>query len=553
VPLSRIPQHVRDAVLAAENREFRRDPGVSLSGFGRALWASVTGGPLQGGSTITQQYTKNLYLSSEQTYSRKAREALLALKLTRTVTKNQILEGYLNTVYFGRGSYGVSAASQAYFGRGVNELTVSDGALLAALIQSPGAANLADPAGRRSLAERWAYVLDGMVAEGWLRADVLRSLRFPTTTPARVDAGWSGQTGYLVELVLAELERHGISVDTVNRGGLKIVTTLDPAAEQAAIAAVHNAQKQQPKQLRGLQVGAVSLNSGSGGITALYGGDNYTLRAFNNATQAHVSAGTSFATFALAAAARRGLPIETVLNGTSLRRFPGLRDRVPNLDGKNYPSITAMEAFLRSVRSALVDLGVRVGPAAIRDMAVSLGIPSKTPELTTANGASLPDIALGRAAPRPVELAAGYAAFANGGSRVEPYVVTTVSTRRGEVYRARPSLTRVLSSSEIITVTRALNIFGLFRQSALGATGPIAFTAPRGRTGSAPDNSSAVFVGYPNTVATNTNSPPTTVTVVVVFRDGGQGARRSLLPLSGELPDRSPSIPWQIWQDATRR
>ncbi len=205
VPLSRVPRHVQDAVIAAENRSFRTDSGIAPTGIARAIWAAVTGGARQGGSTITQQYIKNALLSPEQSLSRKAKEALIAVKLDRTRSKNEILQGYLNTVYFGRGAAGIQAAARNYFGVDADQLSLAQGAALAAIINLPSYYERAgaDPKVTTTLQRRWAWVFDGMAQAGTITSGQRARAVFPAFRfypPGQTE----GQRQYLLDAAAAE-------------------------------------------------------------------------------------------------------------------------------------------------------------------------------------------------------------------------------------------------------------------------------------------------------------------------------------------------------------
>ncbi len=199
VPLSDVPQHVQKAILAAEDRDFYDHGGISPIGFARAVFNNLTGGSTQGGSTITQQYAKNAFLTQERSWSRKIKEALLAFKLETVTSKDQILEDYLNTIYFGRHANGIDAAARAYFAKPVNELTLAEGAVLAAIINSPS--GLAPETNQNALKARWNYVLDGMESQGWITGDERAGVRFPDILQAKNANRLGGQTGYLLQAV----------------------------------------------------------------------------------------------------------------------------------------------------------------------------------------------------------------------------------------------------------------------------------------------------------------------------------------------------------------
>ncbi|WP_405931696.1 transglycosylase domain-containing protein [Streptomyces sp. NBC_00827] len=298
VPLSQVPRHVQEAVIAAENRSFRTDTGIAPTAIARAALAAVTGGAPQGGSTITQQYVKNALLSPEQTLSRKAREALIAVKLDRTRSKDEILAGYLNTVYFGRGAAGIQAAARNYFGVDAKKLTVSQGAALASIVNIPSYYEKAgsDPEVTAKLVSRWEWVLDAMADSGAITAAQRGSARFPAFRfypPGDTD----GQRQYLIDAAAAEAaDRLGITQDELARGGYTVHTTFDLTAQNAAAELVDDA-KPSAKDLQ-LHTSVVALVPGDGAVRVLYGGADYARQPFNDALDGAVEAGTALEPFA---------------------------------------------------------------------------------------------------------------------------------------------------------------------------------------------------------------------------------------------------------------
>ncbi|MGW2417799.1 transglycosylase domain-containing protein [Streptomyces sp. NPDC001709] len=292
VPLSQVPRYVQDAVIAAENRSFRTDSGVSPKALVRAVAAALTGGERQGGSTITQQYVKNALLSPEQSLSRKAREALIAVKLDRTRTKDQILEGYLNTVYFGRGAAGVQSAARNYFDVDTKNLTVSQGAALAAIINLPSYYEKAgsDPKVTATLQRRWEWVLDAMAASGNITAKQRAEARFPAFRfypPGATD----GQRQYLIDAASKEAaDRLGITEDQLARGGYTVRTTFD-LTQQDSTAELVKGLKSAKGGVR-LHTAVVGIEPGDGAVRVLYGGSDYARQPFNDAVSGAVEAGT---------------------------------------------------------------------------------------------------------------------------------------------------------------------------------------------------------------------------------------------------------------------
>ena len=288
VDLADVPEHVRNAVLSAEDRSFYSNAGISPTAIVRALWNNLRGGDTQGASTITQQYAKTaLTQDTEQTYARKVREALVAVKLARETDKDQLLEDYLNTVYFGRGAYGVQTASQAYFGKGVGELTVAEGATLAALIQQPS--RFEQPEFREQLEARWNYTLNGMVAEDWLPPAERAQADFPAFIEKREVNRLAGPTGYLLANVQRELTERGFSEADIDAGGLRVTTTYDADAQAAAVAAVE--AEAPTRNAEGLRVGISAVTPGTGAVVASFGGPDYLADQFDNATQGRAQPG----------------------------------------------------------------------------------------------------------------------------------------------------------------------------------------------------------------------------------------------------------------------
>ncbi len=293
VDLATVPRPVQDAVIAAENRSFRTDKGISPKAIARATLAALTGGEPQGGSTITQQYVKNALLSPEHSLSRKAREALVAIKLDRTRSKDEILQGYLNTVYFGRGAAGIQSAARNYFGVDAKDLTIAQGAALASIINIPSYYEKAgsDPKVTAKLLRRWEWVLDAMVASGSITAKQRAAARFPAFRfypPGETD----GQRQYLIDVAAKEAaDRLGITEDQLARGGYSVTTTFDLTSQDRAAQLIQD----DPPAAQGvrLHTAVVGVVPGDGAVRVLYGGSDYAHRPFNDAVSGAVEAGTA--------------------------------------------------------------------------------------------------------------------------------------------------------------------------------------------------------------------------------------------------------------------
>jgi membrane peptidoglycan carboxypeptidase len=409
VSIDQIPKHVQFAVLAAEDRSFFSNPGFDPIGIARAAVRQLTGGG-GGGSTITQQYVKNSLVGDQHSLWRKYREMILAVKISQENTKADILADYLNAIYFGRGAYGIQAASQAYFGKNVWELDPSQGALLAGVIQSPSRWDPAvDP---QHSVERWTFVADGMARQGWLTADQRAAARFPVTIPPRKISGGvpTDDRGLILSAIKDELESRGISEQEFSQEGLKITTTIDPVAQQQAVDAAHKGLAGQPPNLRSA---LVSIDPQTGAIQAYYGGDNGVGLDY---ARVRKQPGSTFKPFVLLADMLLPNPmgLGTQFKGEPL---PGLR----NADGASCQVCDIKQAMTISNNVIFHELAMRVGPQKVADAAKLAGITSPLNKVDAG-------IALGDKEVTPVELASAYATIAAGGVYHPPHLVSKVTT-----------------------------------------------------------------------------------------------------------------------------
>jgi membrane peptidoglycan carboxypeptidase len=537
VPLSQVPLSLQHAVLAAEDRQFYEHGGVSLPGIVRAAWNDLRGGSLEGGSTITQQLVKNYYLTQQRTLSRKVQEFIVSIKIEQQLSKDQILQDYLNTIYFGRGAYGVQAAAHAYFHTDVQDLTQAQGAVLAAILNAPGL--YAPETHLPALQARWAFVLDGEVAEGWLTPQQRAAAVFPRIS-ARGVAGPSGPNGYLVAYVQAELEAHGISEDDLAQGGLKVYTSIDEKAQAAAVAAV--AKERPTTKAKGVRVGLASVDPRTGGIVAMYGGPDYGRPQYiNDATQSIAQAGSTFKAFTLAAALKAGIPLDSVWDGRSGRVFTdanGSTTRpIANEDHKSYGRITLLQGIEDSVNTVFVDVEnqPQVGAKAVVTAARDAGIPDSVQIDPTLSAT------LGVASPTALDMASAYGTFASGGLRYTPTIVTkVVGSNGGTLYELTPRGTRAFDQDICAQVDFAL------QHVVTDGTGTKARAVGRpvaGKTGTTDSNLSAWFVGY----------TPQLSTAVVLFRTGPDGrTRESLTGAGGGGRVNGGSFPAAIWTSYMR-
>lgn len=485
VSISQVPDHTVRAVLAAEDADFYAHPGISIPGVVRALVANLRDGEVtQGGSTITQQYIKVVSEDDARTVWRKIREAALAVKLERSHSKAEILERYLNTVYFGRGAYGIQAAAQAYFDADVEQLTLSQSAVLVGLLPAPA---VYDPLVDVEAAHaRYRYVLGRMVEEGWLETHTRNALLSvqPPTVPRRVaardDAPW------FTSLVSAELAELGFA----DARGLQITTTLNLGVQHHAERAYAEAFMTTPAP------GAlVAVTPRTGGILAVVGGKDYARDQFNLAI-AERQPGSTFKTFALAAWLAEGGSPEDVFEApanVTIPRGEGHEDwTVANYGGVAYGALSLREATWKSSNTVYAQVAAQLGADRLASTATDMMGRQDQDAF-----AEVPSLVLGTEEVSPLDLVSGYAVLAAEGVRHATHTVTEVRRGSQVLYRAPAEGQRVLDA-EVANLTtavlRGVISEGTGRAAAIGR--PAA-----GKTGTTQDHGDAWFVGYTPQVA----------------------------------------------------
>lgn len=543
VKIDQIPVHVRDAVMAAEDRDFYSNPGFSFTGFLRAFKNNIFGGDLQGGSTITQQYVKNALVGDARSgiggVIRKAKELVISTKMSGEWSKDQVLESYLNIIYFGRGAYGVAAASKAYFDKPVEQLTVSEGALLAALIQRPSGLDPAvDP---DASAVRWNWVLDGMVEIGALSETDRAAQVFPPTIPpdlAGTQNETTGPNGLIERQVVNELlEIFNISEQALNTEGLQITTTIDPKAQAAALESVEEYMDGQDPDMR---TAVVSIDPKTGGVKAYYGGSD--ANGFDFA-QAGLPTGSSFKVFALVAALEQGMGLGYQVDSSPVE-VNGIR--ISNVEGSSCGTCNIAEALKRSLNTSYYRLMLELenGPQDVADAAHKAGIAESIPGVEhtlSEDGKGGPPnngIVLGQYQSRVLDMASAYATIAASGVYHKPHFVQKVVNAQGDVLfdatQEDNSGEQRIDKNVADNVIAAMQPIAGYSGRALAGGRPSGAKTGTNQLGDTGDNRDAWMVGF---------TPSLSTAVWVGTTDG----TKPLVNESGSAVYGS-GLPGQIWK-----
>ncbi|KQW13001.1 transglycosylase domain-containing protein [Streptomyces sp. Root369] len=554
VSLAQISKDAQHAVLAAEDRDFYSESAIDPKAMLRAGWNTATGKGKQSGSTITQQYVKNYYLAQEQTVTRKAREFFISIKLDRTQSKDQILEGYLNTSYFGRNAYGIQSAAQAYYGIDAVDLDPAHAAYLAALVNAPSEYDVvAHPENKAAAEARWNYVLDGMVKKGWLAQSDRTGLKFPMPKEQTVSTGLSGQRGYIVQAIKDYLTTNKIvTAEQLEAGGYRITTTLDKSRQDAFVKAVDDQvmkklDKKNNKVDNYVRAGGASVDPKTGKVVAMYGGVDYVKQYTNGATRGDFQVGSIFKPIVFAAAVQndsetqdgQSITPNTYYDGTNKRPVVGWNGGTyapENEDQGSYGEITVREATDKSVNSVYAQMAVDVGSDKVKQTAVDLGIPSDTPDLTAS-----PSIALGVNTASVLDMAEAYATLANHG-RHGTYTMINKITKDGADTVELPKQ----RSSQAVSRQAADTTTSILQSVVENGTATAAQAADRpaaGKTGTAEEDTAAWFAGY---------TPELATVVSVMGQDPVTAAHKSLYGAMGLERVNGGGPPAEIWAQYTK-
>ena len=476
VRLSELPSYLPNAFVAIEDRRFYQHFGIDPIGIARAVFRDVTGrGGMEGGSTITQQLAKNLFLTQERTLSRKIQEAILALWLERKYSKDQILELYLNRVYFGSGAFGVEAAAQKYFGKSARQVTLSEAAVLAGLMKSP--TRLAPNRNLNAANERAAEVITAMAEQGRITEAMAK---LALASPAQVVHDKSaGSINYAADYVMDMLDDTVGAIDE----DIVVTTTLDPRMQTAAERALTDELNAKGAKF-GVEQGALVALDPDGAVKAMVGGRNYADSQFNRAVAAKRQPGSTFKPFVYLAALEKGLTPDTVREDAPIA-VKGWR---PEDYSREYLGpVTLTKALAMSLNTVAVRLALEVGPQAIVRTAHRLGVTSELEPNAS--------IALGTSAVTPLELVAAYDPFANGGIGVQPHVIARVRTANGKLLYARKNANfgRVVDPQYVAMMNSMMEetlLSGTARKAELPGW------QAAGKTGTSQDWRDAWFVGY---------------------------------------------------------
>ncbi|MFJ9571821.1 transglycosylase domain-containing protein [Streptomyces bacillaris] len=585
ISYEQIPEAMRNAVVSAENKSFWSDRGIDPKGIGRAVFNMATGGQTQGGSTITQQYVKNSRLNQDQTFTRKFKELFITLKVAGEEDKRDVMAGYLNVSYYGRGASGLQAAARTYYDKDATDLDPSECAFLATLLKG---ASYYDPAGAVEIdknatpeanteraKDRWKWILDEQVKDGRMTAaERAKYTEFPMPKPPKKNAKLGGQTGYLVELArkyfLAN-NTENITAKDMELGGFEIHTTFEKKKVEQLTAAVNKVYKakirpeERPKTDTHVEFGGASVDAQTGAILATYGGQDATKHFTNNADATGAQVGSTWKPFVLAAAMQYGardpnlgpeqnesqrtiVSPESVYNGDNKLRIRNYNGEVwknendeewlqTNDGQQDYGDIDLRYAMEKSANSPFVQLGMDVGTDKVKDAAVAAGLRDDGMMADS----TVPSFSIGTSSPSAIRMAGAYATFATSGQQNPTYSVTEVKQEGRVVFKHKKQSKRAFSPLIADNITDVLK--GVVEKGT-GKPAQLEGREAAGKTGTTDGNKSAWFVGY----------TPQISTAISMFRLDDDETNKDrkfeeMFGTGGEAKIHGSSFPATIWHD----
>lgn len=486
IDCSVLPDYVGNAIVASEDRSFYRNGGIDIMGMARALYNNLTTGSRQGGSTITQQYAERYYLGDTTSYSGKIREAILAMKIANSQDKQQVLCNYMNTIYLGRGAYGIQAAAKAYFGKEAKDLTVDEAAMIAGIIPAP---SMWDPAVNEAQAKsRFTRVIGIMREDGYITGQQASEAKFPETKPVSVSNDLAGPNGYLLTTVENELvASKAFTKDELETGGYKIVSTLDPNMQKIMQTVGDDRPEGMPESI---QVGGIALDQKTGSVKAIYGGSDYLKHQLNNATQANFQPGSTMKPFGLLGAAMDDVNFNTMFNGNSPERFettPGTWAEVPNALNMSWGTINLKQATANSVNTVFMNVNQHLTPKKFAQIAHDAGITGDIQEDTLYNILGINSLTVW-------DLAQGHSTIANDGTKNTLHIVDRVLKGDKEMYKPDLGTKQVFDANDCQLVQNAM--LGTTQYGTAAGTAATLGRQVAGKSGTANDETAASFVGY---------------------------------------------------------
>ncbi|RSX55149.1 penicillin-binding protein [Bifidobacterium dolichotidis] len=513
IDCSVLPDYVGKAIVASEDRSFYTNKGIDPIGITRALINNLSGGARQGGSTITQQYAERYYLGETTSYAGKAKEAVLALKINNSQNKDEILCNYMNTIYLGRGAYGIQAAAQAYFGKDAKDLTLPEAATIAGIIPAPSSWNPGVNPDKAK--ERFDRVIRIMTEDGYITKQQAADAKFPEVVPESQNNMFAGQNGYLLSTVQKELlDSKAFTKEELETGGYSIITTLDKDM-QSRMTEVGDARPEGMPD--SIQIGGIAVDQKTGEVRAMYGGHDYLQKALNNATQATFQPGSTMKPFGLIGAAQSDVSFATLFNGNSPVRFettPGVYAEVPNALNVSYGNINLNQATANSVNTVFMNVNQNLTPERYAKIVADAGIKSKIDPNTLYNILGINSITVW-------DLAQGHSTIAANGMKTKLHVVSKVTKDGKDMYRPNVQSTKVFDENDC-----ALTQHAMLGTTTNGTAAGISQALGRqvaGKSGTANDETAASFVGY----------TPQLMNVWAIWNPGADGSNQVVPEFAG--------------------